>query len=385
MNGGKKGYRKHVVIVFLLTLLMLTAGITAYAGTWQHDGVGWTYLQDNGKYAVDNGYIIDGKSYGFDAAGHMLANAWSQAKSGGHWVYYGADGAKVTNAWIDGKYYVGANGWMLTNTKTPDGYSVGADGAWDGKPAELPKAPKKTESQAASDSSSNTKKTTGNQSAQKTNSASDDDDLPASRNTITATIDGETDTYYVAKTKMVSGHYHFYAYSLNSDGSLGKKLHIGFLTIEQPGNVRPSDLTLWYQRAKGETLYNNTPSTVCKLTSGGKHIMGTISGTIKARDDSSTITVESASFDLYYGEVVEKVEQLAQEAGEFDGDDPRLTPDTSSSGRDNTCGFCHGSGLCNSCAGRGSKQNRYDRSYYDCALCSGTGRCAYCNGLGRRR
>lgn len=390
-NLYKTSKRSGKCLLFaVLTLLMLfTAGLTAYAGEWQHDGIGWKYLQDNGQYAADNGYIINGVSYGFDADGHMLANTWSQTKVGGHWVYYGADGVKLTNAWIDGKYYVGSNGWMLTNKMTPDGYYVGADGAWDGKPSSLPTAPKQASSQETlqkksttqSDKADSTKRTSDS-------SASDHSITDSSRNTITATIGGETDTYYLARTSAVSGTYHFIAYSLKSDGSPGKRLHIQVLSIEQPGNVRPSDLTLVYRPEKGGKLYDNTPSTTFTLTSGGKHIAGSFSGTLKAHD-SSTITVESASFDLYFGETVEAAAKAAQEAGEFDEKisdiDNSVLPDTSSGRQSYTCTFCHGSGSCNSCAGRGVKQNRFDHAYYDCALCGGTGRCAYCNGLGRIR
>lgn len=75
---------KLLLTTIALTIIMC---MTAFAGEWQQDSIGWWYQNDDGTYAK--------------------------------------------NEWV-GNYYCGSDGYMLVNTTTPDGYTVGADGAWDG-------------------------------------------------------------------------------------------------------------------------------------------------------------------------------------------------------------------------------------------------------------
>ena len=68
---------------------------TSYAGSWQKDGRGWWWQEDNGSY---------------------LANAWC-------WLDGNQDGVSEC-------YYFDENGYKLANTVTPDGYQVNESGAW---------------------------------------------------------------------------------------------------------------------------------------------------------------------------------------------------------------------------------------------------------------
>lgn len=74
----------------LITLLFIVGStITANAGQWNQDNIGWWYQSDNGSY---------------------YNNGWQ---------------------WINGKcYYFNQDGYMLSNTITPDGFTVDKDGEW---------------------------------------------------------------------------------------------------------------------------------------------------------------------------------------------------------------------------------------------------------------
>ena len=68
---------------------------TSYAGSWQKDGRGWWWQEDNGSYP---------------------ANAWC-------WLDGNQDGVSEC-------YYFDENGYKLANTVTPDGFSVNDQGQW---------------------------------------------------------------------------------------------------------------------------------------------------------------------------------------------------------------------------------------------------------------
>ena len=70
---------------------------------------GWWYLEDDGKWHV---------------------NEWK--KTGGNWSYLDADGYAKTG-WFEvgGIWYCAdKTGTLYVNTVTPDGYHVNGDGAW---------------------------------------------------------------------------------------------------------------------------------------------------------------------------------------------------------------------------------------------------------------
>ena len=74
---------------------MVSMSITAFAGEWKQDAIGWWYQNDDGSY---------------------LTNCWQ-------WIDGNEDG-------IAENYYLDDNGYCLMNTVTPDGYTVNENGAW---------------------------------------------------------------------------------------------------------------------------------------------------------------------------------------------------------------------------------------------------------------
>ena len=75
--------------------LMLTMGITVFAGEWKHDSVGWWFSNGSNSYPASQWMWIDGNN----------------------------DGTAEC-------YYFNQAGYLLVNTTTPDGYMVNGDGAW---------------------------------------------------------------------------------------------------------------------------------------------------------------------------------------------------------------------------------------------------------------
>ena len=75
--------------------LMLTMGITVFAGEWKHDSVGWWFSNGSNSYPASQWMWIDGNN----------------------------DGTAEC-------YYFNQAGYLLVNTTTPDGYMVNDDGAW---------------------------------------------------------------------------------------------------------------------------------------------------------------------------------------------------------------------------------------------------------------
>lgn len=75
--------------------LMLTMGITVFAGEWKHDSVGWWFSNGSNSYPASQWMWIDGNN----------------------------DGTAEC-------YYFNQAGYLLVNTTTPDGYMVDGDGAW---------------------------------------------------------------------------------------------------------------------------------------------------------------------------------------------------------------------------------------------------------------
>lgn len=80
---------QRIKIVFVTVILSMMMTMTALAGQWRQNNIGWWYQNDDGG---------------------NTAGGWQ---------------------WIDGKcYYFNSDGYMLANMRTPDGYLVGMDGAW---------------------------------------------------------------------------------------------------------------------------------------------------------------------------------------------------------------------------------------------------------------
>ena len=87
--------RKKLVAGILAIALTLGFSITALAGQWKQDVVGWWYDNGNGTYP---------------------ANQWQ-------WIDNNGDG-------IAECYYFDQYGYCVFNTTTPDGYQVNSNGVW---------------------------------------------------------------------------------------------------------------------------------------------------------------------------------------------------------------------------------------------------------------
>ena len=82
----RKSLAKTIMVAVGVSVL---ASMTAFAGEWKQDNVGWWYQNDDGGNTKSGWQNIDGKDYYFNEVGYMLKD-----------------------------------------TTTPDGYKVGSDGAW---------------------------------------------------------------------------------------------------------------------------------------------------------------------------------------------------------------------------------------------------------------
>lgn len=90
---------KKLTGILLFTLFSVLMSMTAFAGEWRTGAVPnegrWWYENDDGTYASNGWFWLDGNRDGVEEC-----------------------------------YYFDENGWMLAGTAAPDGYTVNADGAW---------------------------------------------------------------------------------------------------------------------------------------------------------------------------------------------------------------------------------------------------------------
>ena len=87
--------KKKLLTLIAAGAMTLSMTISAFAGIWQQDDVGWWWQNDDGSYPVSCWKWIDGNNDG-----------------------------------IAEYYYFDAVGYLLVNTITPDGNQVDANGAW---------------------------------------------------------------------------------------------------------------------------------------------------------------------------------------------------------------------------------------------------------------
>lgn len=86
--------RKPKVLVAAIGL-MVSMSITAFAGEWKQDAIGWWYENDDGSYP---------------------ASTWFQ-DTDGKWYYFNEHGYMITNATISGEFKVDSNGVCTNSTK----------------------------------------------------------------------------------------------------------------------------------------------------------------------------------------------------------------------------------------------------------------------------
>ena len=101
---------KKLLAVMAAGVMALSMSVTALAGSWQKDSVGWWYDNGDGTYQR-NGWFqdTDGKYYYFNPAGYMLSNTTTPdgyyVDASGAWVT-GAQSAKQAKS-LSGSYYTG--------------------------------------------------------------------------------------------------------------------------------------------------------------------------------------------------------------------------------------------------------------------------------------
>lgn len=90
--------KKRIWIIYVMMFGILTS-MTAFAGEWRKGAAPyedrWWFANDDGTYAVNGWYWLDGNKDGIGEC-----------------------------------YYFDAGGYMLSGTITPDGYTVNQDGGW---------------------------------------------------------------------------------------------------------------------------------------------------------------------------------------------------------------------------------------------------------------
>ena len=119
---------KKLLFVLSVFAFSTLSAVSAHAGSWHRDNVGWWYRYDYGSNPVNQWFEDDrGDWYYAGSSGYILTNQWIKEPEG--WYYLHSNGKMALNQWV-GNYYLGEFGYMLTSTVTPDGYRVGADGAW---------------------------------------------------------------------------------------------------------------------------------------------------------------------------------------------------------------------------------------------------------------
>lgn len=71
----KRGYEMKKVQLFITTAILSTVmGMTALAGEWKQDTIGWWYQNDGGGYPVNCWQNINGKEYYFNESGYLLTS-----------------------------------------------------------------------------------------------------------------------------------------------------------------------------------------------------------------------------------------------------------------------------------------------------------------------
>ena len=105
---------KLLIVTAILTSAM---SITAFAGQWKQDNVGWWYQNDDGSYAANVLKQIEGPWYYFDGTGYMKTGDF-QLTDG--WYSFREDGTCSNPTSQTTGYPVGAPavGWVECTDKT---------------------------------------------------------------------------------------------------------------------------------------------------------------------------------------------------------------------------------------------------------------------------
>ena len=140
--------KKSVFMLISICVLLMFSTVTASAGTWKKNNIGWWYQEGNNKYPANQWKLINGKWYWFNKNGYM-ATGWQKIsgkwyylqnngamlgqgwhKIGNKWYYMYSSGALAVNTWV-GNYYVDGNGvWIQGKTKTQVGWIKSGNKWW---------------------------------------------------------------------------------------------------------------------------------------------------------------------------------------------------------------------------------------------------------------
>lgn len=107
---------KKQLLTISLSFAMSLLPITAYAGQWKQDTVGWWYQNDDTTYISSNWLNENGTWYYFDSNGYMVTG----------WLHF-------TDT--DVYYYFNSDGSMRTEPLTENGitYTFDESGAWNNR------------------------------------------------------------------------------------------------------------------------------------------------------------------------------------------------------------------------------------------------------------
>lgn len=73
----KRQVKKRVLILSLIAGLSIIGSLSAYAGEWLQDEVGWKYENDDSSNTVNNWQKINDRWYYFDENGYILREVWT--------------------------------------------------------------------------------------------------------------------------------------------------------------------------------------------------------------------------------------------------------------------------------------------------------------------
>ncbi len=65
---------KKLKLLSATTIIATAMSITAFAGQWKQDNIGWWYQNDNGTYPANGWQDVNGKQYFFNSSGYLLTN-----------------------------------------------------------------------------------------------------------------------------------------------------------------------------------------------------------------------------------------------------------------------------------------------------------------------
>lgn len=69
--------KKKISLVLCTISFSMFMLVTAFAGSWKQDSIGWWYQEDNGSYPQHTWKKVNGSWYYFDSKGYMLSDSYT--------------------------------------------------------------------------------------------------------------------------------------------------------------------------------------------------------------------------------------------------------------------------------------------------------------------